>query len=210
MHDRLARPVAKFLSRKLKEAIKGAAESKLAFDNLNKTAQPDMVILWKEEEVITHANRAEDPAAMDIYEVRSDHMVVQLQQENSRSCTCCRLKIALTIWSSTPPVDEELPLGSQPDKLHTQITRFLEMAPTYLGGDVDVNDSDFSVIVCNSLDDNYEDYSDFDEDQNPGPDICDASIFQLELTVIPLPSNIGEVRCRELGLTNLMKEEIAL
>ncbi|KAG2073301.1 hypothetical protein BDR04DRAFT_1127297 [Suillus decipiens] len=62
--------IAKFLSRKLKEAIKGAAESKLAFDNLNETAQPDMVILWKEEEVITHANRAEDPAAMDIYEVR--------------------------------------------------------------------------------------------------------------------------------------------
>jgi hypothetical protein len=29
-----------------------------------------MVILWKEEEAIAHANRAEDPAAMDIYEVR--------------------------------------------------------------------------------------------------------------------------------------------
>jgi hypothetical protein len=43
-----------------------------------------------------------------------------------------------------------------------------------------------------------------------GPDIHNASIFQPELTVIPLPSNIGEVRCRELGLTNLMKEEIAL
>jgi len=84
------------------------------------------------------------------------------------------------------------------------------MAPTYLGGDVDVNDPDFPVIVRNSLEDNYEDYSDFDEDQNPGPDIHDASIFQPELTVIPLPSNIGEVRCRELGLTNLMKEEIAL
>jgi hypothetical protein len=84
------------------------------------------------------------------------------------------------------------------------------MAPTYLGGDVDVNDPDFPVIVRNSLEDNYEDYSDFDEDQNPGPDVHDASIFQPELTVIPLPSNIGEVRCRELGLTNLMKEEIAL
>ncbi|KAG1724931.1 hypothetical protein EDB19DRAFT_1833998 [Suillus lakei] len=84
------------------------------------------------------------------------------------------------------------------------------MAPTYLGGNVDVNDPDFLVIVHNSLDDNYEDYSDFDEDQNPGPDIHNASIFQPELTVIPLPSNIGEVRCRELGLTNLMKEENAL
>ncbi|KAG1721118.1 hypothetical protein EDB19DRAFT_2029710 [Suillus lakei] len=243
--------ITKFLSRKLKEAIKGAAESKLAFDNLNETAQPDMVILWKEEEAIAHANRAEDPAAMDIYEVRLERgkcllllIVRQLQQENSRSCACCRLKITLTIRSSTPPVDEELPLWlatgltieesqislsrdvkrlrTHPtdtqllkvarcrDKLHAQIMRFLEMAPTYLGGDVDVNDPDFPVIVRNSLDDNYEDYSDFDEDQNPSLDIHDASIFQLELTVIPLPSNIGEVRCRELGLTNLMKEEIAL
>ncbi|KAG1848923.1 hypothetical protein DFJ58DRAFT_716992 [Suillus subalutaceus] len=62
--------ITKFLSRKLKEAIKGAAESKLAFDNLNETAQPDMVIIWKEEEALAHANRAEDPAAMDIYEVQ--------------------------------------------------------------------------------------------------------------------------------------------
>jgi hypothetical protein len=54
------------------------------------------------------------------------------------------------------------------DMLHTQITRFLEMTPTYLGGNVNVNDLDFPVIVRNSLDDNYEDYSDFDEDQNPG------------------------------------------
>ncbi|KAG1747317.1 hypothetical protein EDB19DRAFT_1686667 [Suillus lakei] len=62
--------ITKFLSRKLKEAIKGAAESKLAFDNLNETAHPEMVILWKAEEALAHANRAEDPTAMDIYEVR--------------------------------------------------------------------------------------------------------------------------------------------
>jgi hypothetical protein len=97
------------------------------------------------------------------------------------------------------------------DKLHTQITSFLEMAPTYLGVEVDVNDLDFPVNgVHNSLHDDGDDYSDLDDDQNPDPDIHNTSIFQPELTVIPLPSNIGEVRCRELGLTNLMKEEIAL
>jgi hypothetical protein len=84
------------------------------------------------------------------------------------------------------------------------------MASTYFGVNADVDDPDFPVIVCNSLNDNYEDYSDIDEDQNPRPDIHNASIFQPELTVIPLPSNIGEARCRELGLTNLMKKEIAL
>ncbi|KAG1726916.1 hypothetical protein EDB19DRAFT_1833264 [Suillus lakei] len=110
--------ITKFLSRKLKEAIKSAADSKLAFQNLNETAHSDMVILWEAEETLAHENRAEDPT----------------------------------------------------------------------------------------------DFSDLDNDQNPDPDTHDTSIFQPELTVIhvPLPSNIGEVRCRELGLTNLMKEEIAL
>ncbi|KAG1720292.1 hypothetical protein EDB19DRAFT_1836061 [Suillus lakei] len=61
---------AKFLSRKLKEAIKGSVESKLAFHNLNEMAHPDMVILWEAEETLAHENRAKDPTAMDIYEVR--------------------------------------------------------------------------------------------------------------------------------------------
>jgi hypothetical protein len=69
MYDWLACPIAKFLSRKLQEAIKGAVESKLVFDNLNETAQPDMIILWKKEEPLAHTNRVEDPAAMGIYEV---------------------------------------------------------------------------------------------------------------------------------------------
>ncbi|KAG1722232.1 hypothetical protein EDB19DRAFT_1768556, partial [Suillus lakei] len=81
MHVRLAHPVAKFLSRKLKEAIKGAAESKLAFDNLNDTAHPEMVILWKAEEALAHANRVEDPTAMDIYEVRLEKAPTRKQQE---------------------------------------------------------------------------------------------------------------------------------
>ncbi|KAG1870277.1 hypothetical protein DFJ58DRAFT_723174 [Suillus subalutaceus] len=234
--------IAKFLSRKLKEAIKGAAESKLAFDNLNETAQPDMVIIWKEEEALAHANRAEDPAAMDIYEVRLERgksptrkqqELRLLQAQNrpehpvinppGRRGAATWLATGLTIEESQVslsrdvkrlrmhPTDMQLlKVARCRDKLHTQITSFLEMAPTYLGVDVNVNDPEFPVIVHNSLNDNYEDYSDIDEDQNPGPDIHDASIFQPELTVIPLPSNIGEVRCRELGLTNLMKEEIAL
>ncbi|KAG1796925.1 uncharacterized protein HD556DRAFT_1441100 [Suillus plorans] len=61
--------IIKSLSRKLKEAIKGAAESKLAFYNLNETANPDMVILWEAEETLAHENRAKDSTAMDIYEV---------------------------------------------------------------------------------------------------------------------------------------------
>jgi len=70
MHMRLTCPTAKFLSRKFKEAARGAAESKLAFEKLSETAHPDMVILWEAEEALAQANRLEDPTAMDIYEVR--------------------------------------------------------------------------------------------------------------------------------------------
>jgi hypothetical protein len=41
-------------------------------------------------------------------------------------------------------------------------------------------------------------------------ELPDTSIFQPELIVLPLPSNIGPVRCKELGLTDLMKEETTL
>ncbi|KAG2339242.1 hypothetical protein BDR05DRAFT_862022, partial [Suillus weaverae] len=60
--------MTKFLCRKFKEAARGAAESKISFQNLNETAHPDMVILWEAEEALAHANQLEDPTAMDIYE----------------------------------------------------------------------------------------------------------------------------------------------
>ncbi|KAG1830857.1 hypothetical protein EV424DRAFT_1470239 [Suillus variegatus] len=210
------------ISKKFKEAIKGASESKLAFDNLNETANPDMVVLWKAEEALAHANRAEDPMAMDIYEVRLERGKCPLLLAVRQRGAATWLATGLTIEESQislckdvrslrmHPTDMQLlRVARCRDKLHTQITSFLEMSPTYLGVGVNVNDPDCLVTVCNSLDD-CEDYSDFDEDQNPDLDVHNASIFQPELTVIPLPSNIGAVRCRELGLTNLIKEEIAL
>jgi hypothetical protein len=42
----------------------------MAFDCITNTANPDMVELWEAEEALAQANRMEDPAAMDIYEVR--------------------------------------------------------------------------------------------------------------------------------------------
>ncbi|KAG1894778.1 uncharacterized protein F5891DRAFT_984797 [Suillus fuscotomentosus] len=142
--------ITKFLCRKFKEAVQGAAESTLSFQNLNKTVQPAMVILWEAEEAVAQANRLDDPTAMDIYEV-------QLEK-----------------------------------------------------GKFDGNEQDSPVdTVHNSLD---EDYSDLDDDHNPDPDpeTHHASIFQPELTILPLPSNLSIVRCNELGLTDLMKEETAL
>ncbi|KAG2033074.1 hypothetical protein BDR03DRAFT_872783, partial [Suillus americanus] len=211
-----------FLSRKLKEAIKGAAESKLVFDNLNETAQPDMFILWKEEEALAHANRAEDPAAMEIYEVQLERgkcllslelHLLQAQNHPDHPVINPPGRRGAATWLATGLTIEESQISLSRDV--KRVGQIWEVDVNHEKGSCKASQNmfvtpDFPVIVHNSLDDNYEDYSDINEDQNPSPDIHNASIFQPEFTVIPLPSNIGEVRCRELGLTNLMKEEIAL
>ncbi|KAG2105027.1 uncharacterized protein F5147DRAFT_579550, partial [Suillus discolor] len=94
------------------------------------------------------------------------------------------------------------------DKLQTRITSFLEMAPTYLGFGVDVDEPDPPVDpIHNSLDD----YSDLDDcDHHPDQAPHHTSLFQPELTIIPLPSNLGMDRCNALDLTHLMTEEAAL
>ncbi|KAG1882456.1 hypothetical protein F4604DRAFT_1879500 [Suillus subluteus] len=231
--------ITKFLCRKFKEAARGAAESKLSFQNINETAHPDMVILWEAEEALAQANRLEDPAAMDIYEVRLEKAPTRKQQELrllqaqnhpdhlvtsslSRRGAATWLATGLTIEESKVSLSRDVKrLGRHPtdsqllrvarlrDKLQTRITGFLEMAPTYLGFEVDADEPDSPVDrVHNSLD---EDYSDLDDcDHNLDLEIHHTSIFQPELTIIPLPSNLGMVRCKELGLTNLMKEETAL
>ncbi|KAG1720913.1 uncharacterized protein EDB91DRAFT_1256780 [Suillus paluster] len=205
--------ITKFLCRKLKEAIKGAAESKIAFQNLSETAHPDMVILWEAEEALAHANRLDDPTAMDIYEVRLEKAPTRKQQElrllqaqnrpehpvtNSpgRRGAATWLATGLTIEESQISLARDVKQAGKASHRHAII-------------EIDVNDPDLLVNrVCNSLPDDYEDDSDLDDD--PEPDIHDTSIFQPELTVIPLPSNIGQVRCKDLGLMDLMKEETTL
>ncbi|KAG1740442.1 uncharacterized protein EDB91DRAFT_1082000 [Suillus paluster] len=222
--------ITKFLCTKLKEAIKGAAESKFAFQNLSKTPHPDMVILWEAEEALAHANRLDDPTAMDIYEVRLEKAPTRKQQElrllQAQNCpehlvtnspgrrgAATWLATGLTIEESQISLARDVKrLGKHPtdmqllrvarlqDKLQTHITSFLMVAPTYLRVQVDVNDPDLLVnrVYNSDLDDDLE------------PDIHDTSIFQPEITVIPLPSNISQVRCKELGLMDLMKEETTL
>jgi hypothetical protein len=94
------------------------------------------------------------------------------------------------------------------DKLHTQIISFVDLAPTYLGIAHDTIDQDSP----GDLNDEYENYS---EDEHTGSyapaDIANhAAEFQPELIVVPLPSNLGPVKCSEFGLTDLMKGEVAL
>jgi hypothetical protein len=91
------------------------------------------------------------------------------------------------------------------DKLQTHISSFLEMAPTYLGVPVDAIDRDSPVYH-----DQYEDYSDANDDPDDDADIHGSCNFQPELAVMPLPSNLGSERCEQLDLAHLIKEEAAL
>ncbi|KAG1821433.1 hypothetical protein EV424DRAFT_1346903 [Suillus variegatus] len=203
--------ITKFLCRKFKEAAQGAAESTLSFQNLNETVQPAMVILWEAEEALAQANRLEDPTAMDIYEVRLEKGKCQILLLLIRARSHTDYYPDGMIYSSNWKAAGVAPAGGSksPGSSSYQFPYFLEMAPTYLGFAVDGNEPDSPVDrVHNSPD---EDYSDLD-DHNPDPDpeTHHASIFQPELTILPLPSNLGIVRCNELGLTDLMKEETAL
>ncbi|KAG2148165.1 uncharacterized protein EDB93DRAFT_1240507 [Suillus bovinus] len=204
-----------FLCRKFKEAARGAEESKLSFQNLNETAHPDMVLLWEAEEALAQANRMGDPTAMDIYEVRLEKGKKQqdlhlLEAQNcpdhlvtnsiSRRGAATWLATGLTIEESQIALSRDVKrLGKHPtdiqllrvarlrDKLQTRISSFLKMAPTYLGFGVDVDEPDPPVDMPHH-----------------------TSLFQPELTVIPLPSNLRMDKCNALDLTNLMKEETAL
>jgi len=80
------------------------------------------------------------------------------------------------------------------------------MTPIYLGVLVDDICEDYPL----NAHDDCKAYLDVKDDDD-GPDIpYGTSEFQPELMVIPLPSNLDLARCKELGLTDLIKEETTL
>ncbi|KAG1890021.1 hypothetical protein F4604DRAFT_1673521 [Suillus subluteus] len=60
----------KALCRKFRQAVKGVADSKMAFEKLDQTANANQVREWEEQEKLAQQRRTIDPKAMDIYEVR--------------------------------------------------------------------------------------------------------------------------------------------
>jgi len=50
--------------------LKGAADAKATFQEINDAADPEMVAIWEAQEKTAHSMRAVDRSAMDIYEVQ--------------------------------------------------------------------------------------------------------------------------------------------
>ncbi|KAG2102537.1 uncharacterized protein F5147DRAFT_580924, partial [Suillus discolor] len=73
--------MSKSLCRKYKEAMKGVADSNMAFERLDETADADKVKDWEAQERLAHEQRRHDPTAMDIYEVQLRKAPTRKQQE---------------------------------------------------------------------------------------------------------------------------------
>ncbi|KAG2071683.1 hypothetical protein BDR04DRAFT_1117516 [Suillus decipiens] len=62
-------PAGLFLSQKYKEVKQGTMEHNQAFDELNNTVDPDMIIWWEEQERKAQASRINNLCALDTYDV---------------------------------------------------------------------------------------------------------------------------------------------
>lgn len=70
------------------EAKRGTAESSQAFDELNDAADPDMVVLWEEQERTAQAYRIDNPSALDVYDVRLNKGESRVLRSRSLESRC--------------------------------------------------------------------------------------------------------------------------
>ncbi|KAG1851351.1 hypothetical protein DFJ58DRAFT_842233 [Suillus subalutaceus] len=202
------------LCRKYKQAKNGIAESEKAFDILNEAAPrqfKDRVASQREDRSI---NIKKAPSKKEI-ELRL------LEEGNARNAAPARRSVAT--WISMGLAIEEaqiallievrrigrrttetqkLDIARQRDRLQGQIDGFTRSAITHLGEGFDA-DEDPEDLYLDILDDLDDDLADFTE-------TSDTWANSPELTVIPLPSNLGVDRCRRCMADDLIPLEMSL
>ncbi|KAG1894989.1 uncharacterized protein F5891DRAFT_1194653 [Suillus fuscotomentosus] len=168
----------------------GRIEFNEAFEKLNATADPALVLQWAEQEAHAQASRLHDPKSMDIYEVQLDKgksslSSKSLSNENRQQVPTSRRGVAT--WLANGMTLEEIQIGL--DKLQGDIERWVEAGAAFIGrgyDDGDMVSMDIGFIVDHAPSD------DSDSELNDGPIGQAVSIgYHPETTVIPLPSNIG-------------------
>ncbi|KAG1729059.1 uncharacterized protein EDB91DRAFT_1085839 [Suillus paluster] len=181
---------------KYKQVKTGIAESGKAFDRLNKAAPANLKTDWLASERIAQSNRIQDPAAMDIYEInikkapsKKEIELRLLQEGNARHAAPSRRSVAT--WISMGLAIEE-----------AQIALHIETALTHLGEGFDADDDpdDLNIDILNDLDDDLEDFIRKSDTWTNSP----------ELTVIPLPSNLGVDRSKRCMAEDLIPLELSL
>ncbi|KAG1770770.1 hypothetical protein EV702DRAFT_1181574 [Suillus placidus] len=203
------------LCRKYKLARNGIAESGKAFDRLHEAAPAHSKMEC----------RLKDPAAMDEYEINIKKgkltSIVSVEESNARNAAPSRRSVAT--WISTGLAIEEaqiallievrragrrctetqrLDIARQRDRLQGQIDGFTRSALTHLGEGFDADDEpdDLNIDILDDLDDDPAEFTETSDTWTNSP----------ELTVIPLPSNLGVDRCRRCMAEDLIPLEMLL
>ncbi|KAG1867501.1 hypothetical protein C8R48DRAFT_747361 [Suillus tomentosus] len=216
------------LCRKYKLARNGILESGKAFDRLDEAAPLHLKTEWLARERIAQSSRLNDPSAMDEYEInikkapsKKEIELRLLEEGNARNAAPSRRSVVT--WISTGLAIEEaqiallvevrrigrrstetqrLDIARQRDRLQGQIDGFARSALTHLGEGFDADDEpeDLDVDILDDLDDDPADFTETSHTWTNSP----------ELTVIPLPSNLGVDRCRRCMAEDLIPLEMSL
>ncbi|KAG2047573.1 hypothetical protein BDR06DRAFT_1013732 [Suillus hirtellus] len=186
------------LCRKYKLARNGILESGKAFDRLDEAAPLHLKTEWLARKRIAQSSRLNDPSAMDEYEInikkapsKKEIELRLLEEGNARNAAPSRRSVAT--WISTgigrrSTETQRLDIARQRDQLQGQIDGFAQSALTHLGEGFDADDEpeDLDVDILDDLNDDPADFTETSHTWTNSP----------ELTVIPLPSNLGVDRCR--------------
>ncbi|KAG2112359.1 uncharacterized protein F5147DRAFT_771425 [Suillus discolor] len=212
-----------FLCRKYRDTVKGVSESMAVFEKLTETADHVMVETWEEQDRQAQISRTSDPSAMDVFQ--------ELALLSSRAGSGGgNTKCGAATWIASGITIEELQISLLMDirrlgkhstktqhleivrrrtKLQSQIDEFTIAAVAHLGEDFDLDDDirDMEIDFINDSDGDGDRDTDSEHDSD---DDLQGNFFHPEKVVIPLPSNIGIKRCTELGVAQLVGQEVAL
>ncbi|KAG1892924.1 uncharacterized protein F5891DRAFT_1131426 [Suillus fuscotomentosus] len=200
------------LCRKYKLARNGISESGKAFDRLDEAAPSHLKTEWLARERIAQST-------MDEYEInikrvprsKNEIELRLLEEGNARNAAPSHRSVAT--WISTGLAIEEaqiallievrrigrrstetqrLDIARQRDRLQGQIDGFARSALTHLGEGFDADDEpeDLDVDILDDLDDDPAYFTETSHTWTNSP----------ELTVIPLPSNLGDLIPLEMSL----------
>ncbi|KAG2108071.1 uncharacterized protein F5147DRAFT_745887 [Suillus discolor] len=217
--------MSKSLCRKYKEAMKGVADSNMAFERLDETANANKVKDWEAQERLAHERQHHDPTAMDIYEVQLCKAPTRKQQglrlltaqgrrpgEGRRRGAATWLAEGLAIEEAqvTLQMDvrklghwatdtQRLAIGRRRDTLQRDIDRWTAAGAIILGKELGNNDMQIMQPDLLILQEDTE------EDMD-----AELRAFEPEKGVIPLPSNLGLEKCVALGIADIADQELTL
>ncbi|KAG1720014.1 hypothetical protein EDB19DRAFT_1966658 [Suillus lakei] len=196
--------MSKALCQKFRQAVKGLADSREAFQKLDQSAKENNVRDWGEQERLAQERHSTDPTAMDIYEVqlqkaptRKEQELRLLEENGQQPAPACR-RGAVT-WLAEGLSIKEAQIGRRRERLQGDIDHWSATVATFISngfGDAGLHMMEHELLIL------QEDSDDEMTDE--------FRLFEPEKVVIPLPSNLGQGRCTELSTADVMHQECVL